>query len=53
MLANLIDDKAFTADIYGEPVSFLSRSYPVQAHQMIVERFDNSLTAAERQTAAA
>ncbi len=46
-------DKAFAADIYGETVSYLSRSYPEQARKMIVERLDNSLTAAERETAAA
>ena len=46
-------DKAFTADIYGETVSYLSRSYPEQARKMIVERLDNSLTAAERGPAAA
>ena len=46
-------DKAFTAEIYGETVSFLSRSYPEQARRMMVERLDNSLTSAERDTTAA
>jgi glutathione S-transferase len=45
--------KAFTADTYGEPASYLCRPYPVRAREMVQERIAHRLTEAERNTAIA
>lgn len=42
--------KAFHAEIYGEDVSYLSRPYPEQSRQMVVDRIHNHLTTAEQGT---
>lgn len=41
--------KSFTAEIYGEEVSYLSRAYPEQSRLMVGERIRTQLNAAERQ----
>lgn len=40
--------KAFHAEIYGEDVSYLSRPYPEQSRQMIVDRIQNQISADQR-----
>ncbi len=40
--------KAFHADIYGEEVSYLSRPYPEQSRQMILNRINTTLGDNER-----
>lgn len=40
--------KAFHVDTYGEDVSYLTRPYPEQSRQMIVDRIRNQLTEEER-----
>lgn len=39
--AQLAGAKAFHAQIYGEEVSYLTRSYPEQSRQMVVDRVEN------------
>lgn len=41
--------KAFTAEIYGEPVSYLARAYPERSRRMVGERFRQQLDAAGQQ----
>jgi hypothetical protein len=41
--------KAFHIDVYGEQVSYLSRPYPEQSRQMIIDRIRNQLTDPERE----
>ena len=45
--------KAFHAHIYGEDVSYLSRSYPEQARRMVTHRLQHNLSARERTQALA
>lgn len=42
--------KAFNAPVYGEDVSYLTREYPQRARQMIVDRIQQQLTGAEKQS---
>jgi len=41
-------DKAFEVEVYGEPVSFLTRAYPEQSRQMIRRRIRDRLDDGER-----
>ena len=41
--------KACRADIYGEDVSYLSRPYPEQSRQMILDKIAHALSDADRQ----
>jgi glutathione S-transferase len=41
--------KAFHARVYDEDVSYLSRPYPEQSRQMIVDRIENQLSTEERE----
>jgi hypothetical protein len=41
-------DKSFTAETYGESVSYLTRPYPEQSRRMIHARIRNQLDAAEQ-----
>jgi glutathione S-transferase len=41
--------KAFRADIYGEEVSYLSRPYPEQSRQMIIDKITTQADSAQRQ----
>lgn len=43
--AQAVGAKAFHANIYGEDVSYLSRPYPEQSRQMILERINNLASA--------
>ena len=40
--------KAFHIDVYDEEVSYLSRPYPEQSRQMVIDRIRNQLTVDER-----
>lgn len=42
--------KAFAADIYGEEVSYLSRPYPERSRHMILDRIENTLSEADKET---
>jgi glutathione S-transferase len=44
--------KAFTADTYGESVSYLCRAYPERSRQMIRQRIANELEPVERELVA-
>ncbi len=46
-------EKAFVAETYGEPVSYLTRRYPEQSRQMVLERIRRRLDNGERRAVAA
>ncbi|MGE0621919.1 MAG: glutathione S-transferase family protein [Pseudomonadales bacterium] len=40
--------RAFQAEVYGEPVSYLTRPYPERSRRMVMERIEHQLTVDEQ-----